>query len=230
MEIAQLIGLFILIAISAFFSGSETAMMSLNRYRIRHLAKHHNKTAHMIQSLVERPDRLLGIILIGNTLANIVASAIATLLTAHLFGEWGVVASTIVLTLVILIFAEVLPKTLAAMQPERYAKFAAWPLVALLWLLFPVIVVINTVVYWLRRPLGIVVGKKTADALDTQEIRTVVKASASKLAQTRQHMLMGVLELDEATLADVLVSKHKIISLDISEPLSDIIKTIHRAD
>ena len=125
MEIAQLIGLFILIAISAFFSGSETAMMSLNRYRIRHLAKHHNKTAHMIQSLVERPDRLLGIILIGNTLANIVASAIATLLTAHLFGEWGVVASTIVLTLVILIFAEVLPKTLAAMQPERYAKFAA---------------------------------------------------------------------------------------------------------
>ena len=114
---ALLISLLILLLVSAFFSAAETGMMSLNRYKLRHLAKSKNRGALRVQKLLQRPDRLLGLILIGNNLVNILASSIGTLLAIRLFGGYGIVIATTLLTLIILIFAEVTPKTLAALNP-----------------------------------------------------------------------------------------------------------------
>ena len=133
----------ILILISAYFSGSETGMMSLNRYRLRHLEKQKHKGAKRVSKLLDRPDRLIGLILIGNNLVNIAASAIATVIGLRLFGDMGILIATIVLTLVILIFAEVTPKTLAALYPEKIAFPSSILLSLLLKLLFPLVVVVN---------------------------------------------------------------------------------------
>ncbi|MFI3246192.1 MAG: CNNM domain-containing protein, partial [Ferrimonas sp.] len=111
----------VLILLSAFFSGTETAMMSLNRYRLRHLAQEGHRAAQRAEALLQRPDRLIGLILIGNNLVNILASAIATIIGQRLFGDWGIAVATGALTLVVLIFAEVTPKTLAALHPEKLA-------------------------------------------------------------------------------------------------------------
>ena len=127
MTITLLVAIFVLIVISAFFSGAETSMMALNRYRLRHLAKTKHRPATRAYKLLSRPDRLLGVILVGNTFANILASALATMLAMHLFGDIGVVIATIVLTVIILIFAEIMPKTVAAYTPERIAFPASYP-------------------------------------------------------------------------------------------------------
>ncbi|MFT5529746.1 MAG: Mg2+/Co2+ transporter CorB, partial [Alteromonadaceae bacterium] len=129
----------VLIFISAYFSGSETGLMSLNRYRLRHLEQKNHKGAKRVAKLLARPDRLIGLILIGNNLVNIAASAIATIIGLRLFGDMGVLIATIALTLVILIFAEVTPKTLAALYPEKVAFPSSILLKFLLKLLFPLV-------------------------------------------------------------------------------------------
>ncbi|MGS0730410.1 CNNM domain-containing protein, partial [Shewanella sp. 0m-11] len=135
--------LFVLILLSAYFSGSETAMMSLNRYRLRHLANSGHKGAIRAIKMLERPDRLIGLILIGNNLVNILASAIATIIGMRLFGDMGVAIATGVLTLVVLVFAEVTPKTVAALHPERIAFPSSYILRVLLVILSPFVKVVN---------------------------------------------------------------------------------------
>ena len=133
----------ILIICSAYFSGSETGIMSLNRYRLRHLEKQNHRGAKRVSKLLARPDRLIGLILIGNNLVNIAASAIATVIGIRLFGDMGILIATITLTLIILIFAEVTPKTLAALYPEKIAFPSSIILSLLLKLLFPFVVAVN---------------------------------------------------------------------------------------
>ena len=124
--IIMLLGILLgLVLISAFFSGSEIGMMSMNRYRLKHLVKEGHKQALRVSKMLERPDYLLSVVLIGNTLANIIASMVATLLGQYLYGEWGVLIATLLLTFCILIFSEMLPKTLAAMYAERTAFLCA---------------------------------------------------------------------------------------------------------
>lgn len=131
------ITLVVLILLSAFFSSSETGMMSLNRYRLRHLTKEGQRSAQRASELLERPDRLIGLILIGNNLVNIGASAIATILGERLMGGLGILLATIALTLVVLLFAEVTPKTLAALYPEKVAFPASIILKVLLKVFYP---------------------------------------------------------------------------------------------
>jgi Mg2+/Co2+ transporter CorB len=185
-----------LIFISAFFSGAETGMMATNRYKLRAKVKAGNRGATRTQNLLQRPDRLLGMILIGNTFANIAASALATVLASRLWGDAGVVITTIVLTLVILLFSEVLPKTFAAFKPESYAFAASGPLSTLLTLFFPLIWLVNTLAAWLLKPFGIKVQHKGADPLSIEELRHAVHASSSTLAQKHQAMLLGVMDLE----------------------------------
>ena len=138
-----ILGLVLLAFLSAFFSISETGLMAINRYRLRHRARMWKKSAVLILKLLKRPDRVLGLILIGNTFANIVASALATVLAIQIFGEKSVIFSTILLTLVILIWCEVAPKTLAALYPERVSKIVAWPITILLKVFYPLVWLIN---------------------------------------------------------------------------------------
>lgn len=220
-----------LILLSAFFSGSETGMMSLNRYKLRHLAKKNHQRAKRAQTLLKRPDRLLGIILIGNTFANILASSIVTVYAEATFGQIGVLIATILLTIVILIVAEVIPKTVAALHPEKIAFPASFPLSILLWVLYPVVWAVNLAANGILSLCGVKVKtQKQSDPLSKEEIHSVVHESSSVLTHKHKNMLLGVLELESIQVSDVMVPRHKIEAIDISDVnnfIPNIIKSTH---
>lgn len=147
--------LMVLILLSAFFSGSETALMTLNRYRLRHMTNAGHHGARRISKLLERPDRLIGLILLGNNLVNILASSIATIIALRLGGEAAIAIAAGLLTLIILIFAEVMPKTLAAQAPERFAYPAAYIYLPLLKLAYPLVWLVNFFANGLIKTLGV---------------------------------------------------------------------------
>jgi len=217
-----LLAMLILLILSAFFSGAETSMMSLNRYRLRHLAKHHYKPALRAQSLLTRPDRLLGIILIGNTTANILASSLATVLAAKVFGDLGVLIVTLFLTLSILIFSEVIPKTFAALHPEKCAFPASMALQILLKLLYPLVWLVNGLANSILRLCGVKFHSHRTDPLSVEELRTVVHASANKLPGEHKNMLLGVLDLAHVTMEDVMVPRHNIMGIDLNADIKTI--------
>src|ERR1700677_2302998 len=205
-----LIGVLLLIVISSFFSGSETSMMSLNRYRLHHLAKK-SRAAKRAENLLKRPDRLLAAILIGNTFATILASSITTILAQKFYGPLGVFAVSIALTLFILLFAEVLPKTLAAVKPESLAFPATLPLKALLTLFHPLIFILSLLTNAILKCFHIsVVRKHDVDPLTSEELRSVVHASRDSLRRQHKNMLLGVLDLEKETVKDALLPRQNI--------------------
>ncbi|BDM63634.1 membrane protein [Shewanella sp. NFH-SH190041] len=218
-----LIILAILLLISAYFSGSETAMMSLNRYRLRHLANQGHKGAIRARQLLERPDRLIGLILIGNNLVNILASAIATILGMRLFGDLGVAIATGVLTLLVLVFAEVTPKTIAALHPERVAFPSSLLLRLLLKLLSPLVKITNLITSAFLRLLGIHTVSAN-DALSQEELRTVVNEAGALIPQNHQEMLLSVLDLEKVTVEDIMVPRADIYAINVNDDF----KTINR--
>ncbi|QTF93317.1 CNNM domain-containing protein, partial [Halomonas sp. BM-2019] len=149
------LALAVLILISGYFSGSETGMMTVNRYKLRHLAQSGNKSARRVTRLLDRPDRLIGLILIGNNLVNIAASAIATIIGMRLYGDYGIAIATVVLTLIILIFAEVTPKTIAALHPERVAYPSSMILSPLMRIFYPLVAAVNFITNNMMRLMGI---------------------------------------------------------------------------
>jgi Mg2+/Co2+ transporter CorB len=209
--------LLLLICLSAFFSIAETGLMAINRYRLRHKARLKQRHAVLILKLLKRPDRLLGMILIGNNLANIVASALATMIAMQIWGEAGVILSTVLLTLLILIFAEVAPKTVAAFYPERVSRFVARPVSIMLIVFFPFVWLINTVTNGLLRLLHINVGLRPLEPLSREELRSVVYDTAGKMSRQYQSMLLGILDLNKAAVDDVMIPRHQIIGIDIDQ-------------
>lgn len=220
--------LFILILLSAFFSGSETGLFSLNRYRLRHLAK---KSRHAgavrAYDLLQRPDRLIGLILLGNNFVNILASALATVLGLKLYGEAGIAIATGVLTFLILIFAEVAPKTVAALHPERVAFPAAFILKPLLRLLYPAVWAVNSIANGLLN----LVGVSTADApklhLSSDELRTVVHEAGNMIPQRHQQMLISILDLEKVTVEDIMIPRNEITGIDLEDDWVDIVQQIN---
>ncbi|WGL16596.1 HlyC/CorC family transporter [Microbulbifer bruguierae] len=209
-----LIGL--LIVISAFFSSSETSMMALNRYRLRHQAKSGHRGAKRAMDLLSRPDKLIGAILIGNNLVNILATAIATILFTRLYGEAGLGYATIALTLAILIFAEVTPKTIAALHPEKVAFPASVVLQPLMWLLAPFVWLVGSISNGLARLVGVEAGKESeAEHLAPEELRTVVFESGALLPTKHKGMLLNVLDLDQATVEDIMIPRNEVIGVDL---------------
>ena len=205
-----------LILVSAFFSGSETGMMAINRYRLRHLARRGHLSALRVTRLLQRPDRLLGVILVGNTFANILASAIATLISVHFFGELGVAVATILLTFVVLIFAETMPKTLAALHPQPVAFFTSKVLRGLLIIFYPLIWVINGISNGFLRLFGVSVVSHKAEQLSVDELRTVVLEASGKISGAHQQMLLRILELEQATVDAVMVPRNEIQGIDVT--------------
>ena len=170
-----------LIVCSAFFSSSETGIISLNRYRLRHKAREGHRGAKRASALLSRPDRLLGTILIGNNFVNILASAIATVLAMQIWGEAGIAIATVALTIILLIFGEITPKTLAALRPEAIAYPASLPLQVLLKLFYPLVVALNAISNLLLRLFGIDPSSRSSDSLTTEELRSVVRESGHAL-------------------------------------------------
>jgi len=211
-----------LVVLSAYFSGSETAMMSLNRYRLKHLANNGHRGAKTASRLLERPDRLLGVILIGNNLVNFSAASLATLVALQLFGERGVAVAPVVCTVVFLIFAEVGPKTISAAYPERVALPSSHILRFLLWLMFPLVWMVNGISNAILGLIGIQHSNASEDELSPEELRTVV-FEGSKIAAHPQNMMLGVLDLAKVTVDDIMVPRNEIFGMDIEDELDDII-------
>ncbi|MDF1832720.1 MAG: HlyC/CorC family transporter [Porticoccaceae bacterium] len=216
-----------LLMISAFFSGSETGMMSLNRYRLKHLAKK-SHGARRAQKLLERPDRLIGIILIGNNAVNILASIIASIISIRLFGpEIGIFVATLGLTLAILIFSEVTPKTIAALHPEAVAFKASHILKPLLKVAYPLVWIVNHLSNALVRLLGVDPLTKVNDSLSKEELRTVVDESKEEnLSSRHQDMLISVLDLEKISVNDIMVPRNEIFGLNLSDDIDTLVENI----
>ncbi|MDR3477468.1 MAG: HlyC/CorC family transporter [Gammaproteobacteria bacterium] len=215
---AFIIILFLLIFLCGFFSLAETALMSVNRYRIRHKARLKKRSAMLILKLLKRPDRLLGMILIGNCVASIVASALATLLAEHYFGDVGVVLATISLTFVVLIFAEVAPKTVAALYPDQISKTVAYPVYVLLMLFYPFVWFTNAIANGLLKLLHVNVSNRHHEPLSREELRSVVYDTAGKMSRQYQNMLLGILDLNKVAVENVMIPRHEIHGIDITQP------------
>lgn len=226
--LAVTIGLVLLIIISGFFACSETGLMAVNRYRIQHEAQAGNKRAKQILELLKRPDRLLGMILIGNTFANIFSSTLATILIINLYGESNAYIAPIVLTFIVLVFAEVAPKTLAAIYPEQTASFVSFPLRWLLRLVYPFVWLINMIVNGLLRLVGIHVSDAKLEPLSREELRTMVNASSEDIPSQDRSMLLGVFDLKKITVDDIMVTRSEILGLNLDDDSQEIVKQLHR--
>lgn len=218
--------LFFLLFLSAFFSSSETALMSLNRYRLRHLEQEGHRGAIMASQLLSRPDRLIGLILLGNNFVNILASAIATVIGIKLLGENGIVVATFVLTLVVLLFAEVTPKTLAALHPERVAFPASFMLKPLLFILYPLVWFTNGITNRMVRLFGVSPEDAASSAINTEELRVALMEAGSMIPSRHKDMLMSILDLEKVTVNDAMVPRNEIEGIDINAPFPDIIKQL----
>ncbi len=201
-------------------------MMAINRYRLRHLVRKDHKAAKRTHQLLERPDRLIGVILIGNNFVNILASALATLVAVRLWGDSGIAIATLGLTVAVLIFGEVTPKTVAALYPEKIAFPASLILTPLLKLLYPMVVVLNWVCGFLLRPFGIKPGQASDDQLNAEELRTIVTDPGMLLPQKRRGMLLGILDLEKVRVDDIMVPRNEVIGIDIDDDIKDILEQL----
>lgn len=219
----------LLILISGYFSSSETGIMSINRIRLRHLEKQNHKAAKRVSKLLRRPDRLIGLILIGNNLVNIAAAQVATIIGIRLYGDMGIAIATFVLTLVVLIFAEVTPKTLAALYPEKVAFPSSIILKGLLKVLFPLVIAVNWITNGMLRIFGISNQQIEEHSLSKEELKTVVNESSALLPSNHQNMLTSILDLEQVTVEDIMIPRNEINAIDINDDWKDISKQLTNA-
>lgn len=217
-----LIFLFLLIIMSAFFSSSETSMLSLNRYRLKHLKKSGHKGALKASNLLKRTDQLISVILIGNNFVNILASSIATVIAIRLWGDTGIAIATAGLTIILLIFAEITPKTIAAYHPEKIAFPASHILKPLLKILYPAVWAINLVTNFLLKSLGININDDQDNHISREELRTLVNEAGTLIPRKHQEMLVGILDLEKVTVNDIMIPRNEVIGINIDDNLDSI--------
>ncbi len=195
--------------------------MAINRYRLKHLAKLGHGGARLAQRLLARPDRLIGLILLGNNLVNILAASIATVIAIRLFGNNGIWISTLVMTVIVLIFAEVAPKTVAALHPERIAFPASYILVVLLKVLNPIVWLVNAFANLLLKPFGVKTDVEALERLNREELRTLV-TEGGQISNDHQRMLVNILDLEKASVEDVMIPRGEIVGIDLDDSWADI--------
>ncbi len=216
--------------LSGFFSSAETGMMSLNRYRLKHLAKSKHRAALLTQKLLSRPDRLIGLILIGNNFVNFLAASIATVLCVRIWGDMmGVIIAPFALTAIVLVFAEVTPKTLAALHPEKIAFPASFILTPLYKICFPIVIGLNAVSNGLLRLVGVKVEDGTNDNLSSEELKTVVDEAGTLIPKRHQKMLLSVLELEQVTVEDIMIPRNEISGINLEGSIDSIISQMKSA-
>lgn len=227
---ALLLILVVLIALSAFFSSSETGMMSLNRYRLKHLSKKGNRSAQRAEELLSRPDRLLGTILVGNNIVNILAASIASVVAVQLWGDAGIAISTVALTIIVLIFGEITPKTLAALHPEMIAFRVSIILKLLQRVLYPVVWLCSSISNALLRLMGVNPNSSNGGQLSAEELRTVVNEAGLGITRKRQNMLLSILDLEKMTVNDIMVPRNDAYGIDLDDEMPlilDQLRTSH---
>lgn len=220
--------LIVLILMAAFFSIAETGLMAVNRYRLRHHARLKKAYAIRVLHLLKRPDRVLGVILIGSTFANIIASSLATLLALHFWGERGAILAAIALTFIVLIFAEIAPKTVAALYPEKIARLVSWPIQICLKVLYPAVWCANAITNGLLRLINVNVTNRTVEPLSKEELRSVVYDTSGKISRQYQNMLLSILDLSKLTVDDAMIPRNEISGIDIEQPFEQLMENIRK--
>lgn len=210
--------LVVLIMLSVVFSMAETSFMSINRYRLRHKARMKKRYAMRLIHLLRRPDRLLGAILIGSTFTNMLTSALATLIAVQYFGERGAIISAVAMTFIVLIIAEITPKTLAALYPDSVARWLTYPVSYLMRLLHPVVIGANYISNALLRLLRVpVTALHAVEPLSREEFRSIVHETTGKISRQYQNMLLGILDLSHLTVDDVMIPSHEIFAINMDQ-------------
>jgi len=215
--------LVLLLALSGFFSSTETALMSINRYRLRHRAREGSRGAKAAEKLLAAPDRLIGLILVCNNFVNSAAAAIVTVISLQLGGEAYAAIGVGIFTVVLIIFGEVAPKTFGALYPERLALPAALIYQVLMRVLYPVVVATNVVANGVLRLLGISREKASATSLSREELRTVVAEASTVIPHRHQRMLMSILDLERIHVEDIMVPRNEIAGIDVTDEWEDIL-------
>ncbi|MDB6099858.1 MAG: magnesium and cobalt exporter, family [Gammaproteobacteria bacterium] len=218
-----------LLILAAFFAGSETALMSLNRYRLRHKAAEGSRGARLAEALLKRPDRLIGLILLLSTLVNVAAPMLVGYIALRLGGgEFFVAFGAAILAFVLLIFCEVAPKTYGALHPERLALPAAYIYTPLLFLLYPFVWFTNLLANGVLRLFG-VSRDVAANSLSSEELRTVVAEAGAMIPRRHQQMLVSILDLENATVEDIMVPRNEIIGIDIDDDWDRIMEQLRQS-
>ncbi len=221
-------GLGLLLILAAFFAGSETALMSLNRYRLRHRAKEGHRGARLAEALLAHPDRLIGLILLLSTIVNVTAPMLVGFIALHLGGEIFVAAGAGVLTLVLLIFCEVAPKTYGALHPERLALPAAYIYTPLLLVLYPFVWATNLLANGVLRLLG-ASQQQASNSLSSEELRTVVAEAGAMIPHRHQQMLVSILDLENATVEDIMVPRTEIVGIDVEDEWDKVLDQLRQS-
>jgi Mg2+/Co2+ transporter CorB len=221
--------LLVLILFGAFFSGAEIGIMSLNRYRLRHLVKKKHKKALRVSELLAHPDRVLSVILIGNTAANIIASTIATLIGQRLYGDMGVLIATGLVTLFVLVFSEMTPKTFAALHPQAVAFACAAPLKILQTIFAPLVYLISWIANGVLRLFGLSIDKAQRDILTGEELRSVLHETGGLLPVEHKSMLISLLDLEQACVEDIMIPKADVIGIDLEQPWQELLEHLEMA-
>ena len=221
--------LFILLIMSAFFSGAETSLMSVNRYKLKHKHKQGHKLASKVTYLIKNPDKTLSLILLMNNFVNILASAISTIIAIKLYGEAGIAISVVVLTVVILIFAEVTPKTLAALHADKIAYPVSWILYPLMKILRPIIMIINVITKGILRILGIRDNKINQELLTKDEIKLIVKESSQRIPKSHEDMIVNMLDLEKVKVEDAMIPRSEVYAVDIDDELDVVTNKLTRS-
>lgn len=201
-------------------------MMSLNRYKLKNLVKKKHRGAILTQKLLSRPERLIGLILIGNNFVNLLAASIATVICVRLWGDLGYLISTVSLTFIVLVFAEVTPKTLAAIHPEKIAFPAAYLLMPMYKVMFVLIIGLNAITNGLLRIFGVNIHAGKNDHINSDELKIIVNESGGLIPKRHQNMLLNVLELEEVTVEDIMIPRSEVIGIDIEQSIDQILTQI----
>jgi len=229
--LSALIGLLVtLLLLSACFSGSETALVSLNRYQLRHKARQGHRGARLAERLLQRPDRLIGLILLGNNLVNFSAASLVAIIALKIGGQPAVALGTVILTLVVLIFSEAAPKTLAALHPERIAYPAALIYYPLLKITYPIVWLTNVASNGVLFLFGVRSGDAELTSLTREELRIVVHEAGGRISNRYQQMLLSILDLEKVTVDDVMVPHNEIIGIDLDDDTAEIERIINQSE
>jgi len=203
--------------------------MSLNRYRLKHLVKNKHRAARLTQALLDKPDRLIGLILIGNNFVNILAASIATVICVRLWGNMGYAIATGALTLIILVFAEITPKTLAALHPEKIAFPASYILTPLYRLFHPVIWLVISLTNSLLKLLGVDIDEARDDRINSEELKIIVNEAGALIPKSHQKMLLSILDLEKVTVEDIMIPRSEISGINLEDDLDNVFEQLKSA-
>ena len=217
----------LLLLCSGFFSGTETSVMAVNRYRIRHLASKGDRQARRIMKMLRKPDRFLVLVLIGNNVVNILATAVATHLALIHFPNYGIAVATGALTAVVLIFGEVAPKTIAAIKPEFVARKGSFIIAVLMFLLSPIVSALSLLSRAIIKLFGVDPSKTDSMELSAEELHSALLSGSSQvMTEQNRELLLGVLNLSKIAVEEIMVPRNELYAININDDWKDIQKQV----